>query len=248
MRLDPLLQLADGVGISLWVLLAAGLLGGLTAGLFGVGGGVLVTPLLISVGVPPRIAAGSMNVAIISNAAEALTHDLPRRRVDWKLGLWMGLAAVVSGQAGTLWIGRLGRPQVVDAVIRFGFLVLLVAVALRLLRERRPPPDGSFRTTCYSSAGGSARIASAWLAERGYCRHASCLTSSSSCSPHFGARLPTPTSTLSWIRGECGKRKASPHARRPTPHGRRNTSTGARTSRSRSPDADPANAARVSSI
>lgn len=138
MRLEPLLQLADGAGISLWVLLAAGLLGGLTAGLFGVGGGVLVTPLLISLGVPPRIAAGSMNVAIISNAAEALTHDLPRRRVDWKLGLWMGLAAVVSGQAGTLWIGRLGRPQLVDAIIRIGFLVLLLLMALRLLRERRP--------------------------------------------------------------------------------------------------------------
>lgn len=138
MGFEPLLQLGPGLAISFWVLLLGGLLGGLTAGLFGVGGGVIVTPLLISLGVPPHLAAGSMNVAIISNAAEALAHDLPKRQVDKRLGVMMGLGAVAGGQAGTLWIARLGRPELLDALIRGGFLLLLLWLALRLLRKRRP--------------------------------------------------------------------------------------------------------------
>jgi len=142
---EPLLQLAGGVTISFWVLLMGGLLGGLTAGLFGVGGGVIVTPLLIGLGVPPHLAAGSMNVAIISNAAEALAHDLPKRKVDGRLGLVMGLGAVVGGQAGTYWIGGLQRPLVLDQLIRGGFLVVLVWLAARLLRGRKPRGEGAGR-------------------------------------------------------------------------------------------------------
>ncbi len=136
MAIEPLLQLGNGMAISFWVLVLGGLLGGLTAGLFGVGGGVIVTPLLISLGVPPHLAAGSMNVAIISNAAEALAHDLPRRKVDWRLGLMMGAGAVAGGQAGTLWIASLKRPGLLDALIRGGFLILLLWLALRLLKKR----------------------------------------------------------------------------------------------------------------
>jgi uncharacterized membrane protein YfcA len=138
--LEPLLQVGDTVA-SFWTLSLGGLLGGLTAGLFGVGGGVIVIPLLISLGIPPRLAAGSMNVAIISNAADALAHDLPRRKVDVGLGLWMGAAAVVGGQAGTWALGALGKPVLVDQLIRGGFLVLLFWLAVRLLRPRRPPGE-----------------------------------------------------------------------------------------------------------
>lgn len=140
MMLEPLLQVGDTVA-SFWTLSLGGLLGGLTAGLFGVGGGVIVIPLLISLGIPPRLAAGSMNVAIISNAADALAHDLPRRKVDVGLGLWMGIAAVAGGQAGTWALGALGKPLLVDQLIRGGFLVLLVWLAARLLRTRRPPGE-----------------------------------------------------------------------------------------------------------
>ena len=139
MAYEPLLQLGGQVVVSFWTLSLGGLAGGLTAGLFGVGGGVIVIPLLISLGIPPRLAAGSMNVAIISNAADALVHDLPRRRVDWRLGLIMGLAAVVGGQAGTWALGALGKPLLVDQLIRGGFLILLLWMAVRLLRGRRPP-------------------------------------------------------------------------------------------------------------
>lgn len=138
MALEPLLQLG-GQLVSFWTLALGGLAGGLTAGLFGVGGGVIVIPLLISLGIPPRLAAGSMNVAIISNAADALVHDLPRRKVDWRLGLIMGLAAMAGGQTGTWALGALGKPLLVDQLIRGGFLILLVWLAIRLLRTRRPP-------------------------------------------------------------------------------------------------------------
>jgi hypothetical protein len=86
-----------------------------------------------------------MNVAIIANAADSLVHDLPRRRVDWRLGLFMGAAAVAGGQAGTFWLGRLGKPELVDLMIRAGFLVLLAYMAYHLLRKKLSRGDTARR-------------------------------------------------------------------------------------------------------
>lgn len=138
MMLEPLLRMGDTM-VSLWTLSLGGLVGGLAAGMFGIGGGVIVNPLLISLGIPPRLVAASMSVATLSNAGGALFRDLGRYAVHIRLGLWMGLAAVVGGQAGTWLLGQVERPELVDHIIRVSFMVLLVWLALRLFRKRRPP-------------------------------------------------------------------------------------------------------------
>lgn len=137
MELEPLLHLADGSVLSVWSLIMAGLLGGLTAGLLGIGGGAIVNPLLISFGLAPRLATACMSVAIIANASGASVYSLRHWNVDIKLGLYMGLAGILGGQAGTLAIAAWGKPDLLDTVIRIGFLILLIFLAWKLWRGNK---------------------------------------------------------------------------------------------------------------
>lgn len=134
MPLEPLLRLGDGLALSVWTLIAAGLAGGVTAGLMGIGGGVIVNPILIALGVPPRISAASMSVAIVANASGATLFNLRKQRVDVRLGLCMGAAGVAGGLAGTALIRGFGRPETLDSLIRGAFVVLLLLLAWRMSR------------------------------------------------------------------------------------------------------------------
>jgi uncharacterized protein len=140
--LEPLLTLGEGLAISYWTLTMAGLVGGLTAGLMGVGGGVIVNPMLIALGVPPRISAASMSVAIVANASGAALFDLRRGGVDWRLGIWMGACGAVGGYGGTILIGEVQRAATLDAVIGGSYILLLLLLAGQLLRRGRSAAGG----------------------------------------------------------------------------------------------------------
>ena len=85
--------------MSVNVFLILGLGGGIgfLSGLFGVGGGFLMTPLLIFIGIPPAVAVGSeANQIVAASVSGALAH-MRRGNVDFK----MGLVLVVGGFAGS---------------------------------------------------------------------------------------------------------------------------------------------------
>jgi uncharacterized protein len=131
-----------GQVISIVSLAMAGLVGGLTAGLLGIGGGALVNPLLIALGVPPRIAVASMSATIISNASGASLFNLRKGKVDWRLGLYMGFFAVLGGQIGTRLIQEIAKPESIDPFIRVAFVFLLLGLAKRMAFPRKVKHDG----------------------------------------------------------------------------------------------------------
>jgi uncharacterized membrane protein YfcA len=102
---------------------------GLFSGLFGVGGGVLIVPLLVLwFGYSPHLATGTSLAAIAVIAVFAvITHGL-YGNVDFAKGLLVGLPAVAGVLAGTSLQQRLsGR------TVSLMFSVLLVGVAVELL-------------------------------------------------------------------------------------------------------------------
>ncbi len=139
--MNGLVILGSGLEIQAWIVLLAGALGGVAAGLMGIGGGLVVNPLLIACGVPPRVATACMSVAIVSNAAGASAFNLQRLEVDWKTGLLMGSGGVLGGQLGTILIGAAGRPAALDRLILICFTVLLLLVVWRMLRAGTPRDD-----------------------------------------------------------------------------------------------------------
>ncbi len=137
------LYLLDGqLVLQVWHLIGIGLLGGLVAGLVGIGGGVVVVPAMIALGVPPWLASATMSVAIVANSSGALVYNLRRGGIEWRLGLWMGAAAVLGGQLATLWISDVSL-RGLDKIITIGFALLLLGVSVRFLRSKHRDTVGN---------------------------------------------------------------------------------------------------------
>jgi len=114
---------------SFWILALVGVVGGVLSGAFGVGGGILMVPLLIAfVGLNQREAAATSLVAIIpTGIAGSLTY-LAAGQVD----LFAALFLSIGGVAGALVGARLLR-QLPLGVLRWAFIALLVLVAVRMV-------------------------------------------------------------------------------------------------------------------
>lgn len=104
---------------------ALGLLTGLIASFFGLGGGVLVVPLLLLVGYSAQKAAGTSFVVILVISLSALVAHQRLGDVEWRLGLLLGLGGVVGAQVGP----RLLQHVTTGQFRRF-FGVVLAALAV----------------------------------------------------------------------------------------------------------------------
>jgi uncharacterized membrane protein YfcA len=120
-----------------------GVIGGLLSGAFGVGGGILMVPLLINlVGMDQRRAAATSLVAIIpASLAGSLTY-LARGQVDVPAAVLLAVGGVVGSLLGTRLLRRLPL-----ALLRWMFIALLVIVAIRMLLVVPPRGDGAIEIT-----------------------------------------------------------------------------------------------------
>jgi uncharacterized membrane protein YfcA len=124
----------------MWALLAAGVVGllaGVLAGLFGVGGGILFVPTLVFVlGLTQLHAEASSLLAILPTAAAGVWRQRSYGNVRRRAALVLGLGAVAGVEAGV----QLAEALPEHALRRlFGVLVLAVAVQLAWRSRRRPP-------------------------------------------------------------------------------------------------------------
>lgn len=85
------------VSVNLFLLLGIGGAVGVLSGLFGVGGGFLITPLLFFVGIPPAVAVATSANQIVASSVSALMAHVRRRGVDF----WMGTVLLIGGLLGS---------------------------------------------------------------------------------------------------------------------------------------------------
>ena len=108
--------------------LGIGLLAGLLSGLFGVGGGTVIVPLLVLLlGFDQRLAAGTSLAAIVPTATVGVISYALNDSVAWIPALILAAGAVVGAQIGT-WL----LPRVPLTVLRWSFVGFLVAVIVSL--------------------------------------------------------------------------------------------------------------------
>ena len=84
------------VSVHIFVLLGLGLLVGFLSGLFGVGGGFLLTPLLMMIGIPPTVAAASDANQIVAASTSGTFAHWRLGNVDFKMGLILVAGGVVG--------------------------------------------------------------------------------------------------------------------------------------------------------
>ena len=128
-----------------WLLGLGGGIGYLS-GLFGVGGGFLMTPLLIFIGVPPAVAVATEANQIVAASVSGVLAHWRRANVDFKMGGVL-LAGGLLGSTFGVWLysllRELGQLDLVIALAYVAFLgiigSLMLAEAGRTIRRRRRP-------------------------------------------------------------------------------------------------------------
>ncbi len=117
-----------GLSFGLPVLICAGALVGFLAGMFGVGGGFLMTPLLMFLGIPPTVAAASDSCQIIAAASSGTAVHLQLGNVDLKLGALVLTGGITGGWAGVRAIRSLRLMGVAGPVITLTYVLALGSV------------------------------------------------------------------------------------------------------------------------
>jgi len=147
--MDIYLPIAE-VSLDIFLLLGLGSAIGFLSGVFGVGGGFLLTPLLIFIGVPPAVAVASSANQLVGASVSGVIAHWRRGNVDFKMGFILllgGLAGSVLGVWLFTLLKRLGQIELTISllyVLLLGTLgaLMLIESARALFRQRRP---GSYR-------------------------------------------------------------------------------------------------------
>jgi len=142
--------------MNVFVLLGLGGAAGLLAGMFGVGGGFLATPLLIFVGIPPAVAVASQANQVVANSISSLQVQWRRGNVDLRMGLVLLFGGMIGSSAGVTvftWLKAIGQIDFVIAVLyvilltSIGSLMLFETVRTYFKRRRNPTaPRGKLHT------------------------------------------------------------------------------------------------------
>jgi uncharacterized membrane protein YfcA len=134
--------------VNLFLILGLGITVGFISGMFGVGGGFLMTPLLILIGIPPAVAVASVPSNMAANSMSGSIFYWRKRLIDVGLGLVL-LSGAVLGTAAGVWIfaflrriGQLDLDVSISYVILLGIVggLMLAESARAILRARRGEP------------------------------------------------------------------------------------------------------------
>ncbi len=124
-----------GSSVNILILLGLGGAVGFLSGLFGVGGGFLMTPLLIMVGIPPTVAAASDSNQIVAASASATYAHYRMGNVDFKMGILLLVGGVLGGTVGVELIKILRAMGNADFVIKITYVVMLGVVGFYMFLE-----------------------------------------------------------------------------------------------------------------
>lgn len=123
------------VSVNAFLLLGLGGMVGLLSGMFGIGGGFLMTPLLFFIGIPPAVAvATGANQIVASSFSGVMTH-FHKRTVDLKMGCVLlagGLIGVAVGMVVFNYLKSLGQ---VDLLVQLFYVVFLGSVGILMFIE-----------------------------------------------------------------------------------------------------------------
>jgi hypothetical protein len=111
--------------VALPVVVGLGFIVGLLSGLFGVGGGFLMTPLLIMIGIPPTVAAASDSNQIVAASASGTYAHYRLGNVDFKMGIYLLIGGVIGGTGGVQIIRILRQMGNADFLIMVTYVIML---------------------------------------------------------------------------------------------------------------------------
>jgi uncharacterized membrane protein YfcA len=153
-----------GIALNLFLLLGLGGVVGFLSGLFGVGGGFLLTPLLIMIGVPPTVAAASDSNQIVAASASGMYAHARAGSVDFRMGILLLVGGIAGGSVGVLLIKLLRTLGEADLFITITYVLMLGGIGTYMFFEslesirgkpRRQRRRADIRPSAYARIVGS---------------------------------------------------------------------------------------------
>lgn len=114
-----------GNSVNIILVFAMGGAVGILSGIFGVGGGFLMTPLLIMIGIPPTIAAASDSNQIVGASTSGTLAHYKMGNVDFKMGILLLIGGILGGTAGVQVIKVLRQMGNADFLIKITYVLML---------------------------------------------------------------------------------------------------------------------------
>jgi uncharacterized membrane protein YfcA len=113
------------VSVNAFLLLGLGGIVGILSGMFGVGGGFLMTPLLFFIGIPPAVAVATEAVQIVASSFSGVLAHLRRKSVDLKMGTVLLVGGLIGAAVGVVLFNYLKSLGQVDLLVKLCYVVFL---------------------------------------------------------------------------------------------------------------------------
>ena len=132
------------VSVNAFLLLGLGGIVGVLSGMFGVGGGFLMTPLLFFIGIPPAVAVATEANQIVASSFSGVLAHLRRKTVDLRMGTVLLIGGLVGAGLGVILFNYLKSLGQVDLLVKLCYVVFLGVIgglmfieSLRAIRNTR---------------------------------------------------------------------------------------------------------------
>ena len=135
------------MNINILLIIFIGMVVGGLSGLFGVGGGFLMTPLLIFLGIPPAVAVGTEAPHVLASSVSGVVAHWRRKNVDFKMGFFLLIGGVVGSTVGVNIFKLLRGFGQIDMVIQMRFLIFLGFIGFSMAFESARTTISKYRTT-----------------------------------------------------------------------------------------------------
>ena len=132
--MDVYLPIAE-LPVNMLMIAGMGLAVGFLSGMFGVGGGFLMTPMLIFWGIPPAIAVGTQSMQVVASSITGALAHFRHKAVDVKMGLVLLVGGMGGSVCGVFLFSYLRALGQIDLVISLTYVVLLTIIGALMLRE-----------------------------------------------------------------------------------------------------------------
>ncbi len=118
-----------------FVVVTMGAAVGFLSGMFGVGGGFLMTPLLIFYGIPPAVAVGTEAAQIVASSVSGVLAHLKRKTVDFQMGGFLVAGGAIGSIFGILIFRALRASGQIETLISVSYVVFLGIIGALMMME-----------------------------------------------------------------------------------------------------------------
>ena len=135
------------MNVNILLIIFIGMIVGGLSGLFGVGGGFLMTPLLIFLGIPPIVAVGTEAPHVLASSVSGVIAHWRRKNVDFKMGFFLLTGGIIGSTLGVNIFKLLNTFGQIDIVIQMLFLIFLGFIGFSMAFESAKTTISKYRTT-----------------------------------------------------------------------------------------------------